>query len=208
MPSRTRKFRGMRTHGRGIKAGRGAGKQGGRGNAGLHKYKFKSMLIYAPNHFGRHGFKRPDAVTDSPIAVNVGDLALLLPELEAEKAVRKEGDVHVVDLSAIGIDRLLGGGKPEGKWKVYVEHASDHAREKVQVLDAPPGAPAAGPSLPKPGAPPKAAPPAAARPAGAAPAPAPAPPKAKLPAAGAPPTSPAKPKPSGTAPSSAPAKGA
>ncbi len=41
MPSRTRKFRGLRTHGRGIKAGRGAGKQGGRGNAGLHKYKFK-----------------------------------------------------------------------------------------------------------------------------------------------------------------------
>ncbi len=208
MPSRTRKFRGMRTHGRGIKAGRGAGKQGGRGNAGLHKYKFKSMLIYAPDHFGRHGFKRPDAVTASPIAVNVGDLALLLPELEAEKAVRKEGDVHVVDLSAIGIDRLLGGGKPEGKWKVYVEHASDHAREKVEVLDAPPGAPAAGPSLPKPGAPPKAAPPAAARQAGAAPAAATAPPRAKPAAAGATPAAPAKPKPAGTPPSSAPAKSA
>ncbi|MDE1820095.1 MAG: uL15 family ribosomal protein [Euryarchaeota archaeon] len=150
MPSRTRKFRGSRTHGRGIKAGRGAGKQGGRGNAGLHKYKFKSMLIYAPDHFGRHGFKRPAAAVAHPEAVNVGELSSLLPLLQAEKALKMEGDARVADLSAIGIDRLLGGGKPSGKWKVYVEHASDHAKEKVEVLSSPPGAPAAAtPSLPK-----------------------------------------------------------
>jgi len=140
MPSRTRKFRGSRTHGRGIKAGRGAGKQGGRGNAGLHKYKFKSMLIYAPDHFGRHGFKRPDEATDRPTSVNVGDLERIVPVLQLAKAVRTEGDRTVADLSKIGVDRLLGAGETVGPWSIYVAHATKHAREKVTVLTEPPAA--------------------------------------------------------------------
>ncbi len=143
MPSKTRKYRGSRTHGRGIKAGRGAGKQGGRGNAGLHKYKFKSMLIYAPDHFGRHGFKRPAAVQQFPVAVNVGELEGLVPLLRAGQAFREEGDTAVADLSRIGVERLLGGGKPRRPWKVYVPHASAHAQEKVEVLPAPPEGPGA-----------------------------------------------------------------
>ncbi len=145
MPSRTRKFRGLRTHGRGIKAGRGAGKQGGRGNAGLHKYKFKSMLIYAPDHFGRHGFKRPREIVARPTAVNVGGLDALVPRLEAAGALSRDGETLVADLAKAGVDRLLGGGVPTGTWKVYVAHASPRAKEKVTVLDAPPaGAPGAG----------------------------------------------------------------
>src|SRR5215472_4909215 len=110
MVSRTKKFRGLRTHGRGIKAGRGAGKQGGRGNAGLHKYKFKSMLIYAPDHFGRHGFKRPPEIVEEPLAVNVGDLPTILPVLRAASAVQQDGEGYVADLAKVGVERLLGGG--------------------------------------------------------------------------------------------------
>ncbi len=139
MPSRTRKFRGSRTHGRGVKAGRGAGKQGGRGNAGLHKYKFKSMLIYAPDHFGRHGFK-PQIVTHHA-STNVGDLDRRLPEFERAGAVRREGETLVLDLSLVDIDRLLGTGTSQHKWKIYVEHASERAKAKVTLLEAPPGAP-------------------------------------------------------------------
>lgn len=140
MPSRTRKFRGLRTHGRGIKAGRGAGKQGGRGNAGLHKYKFKSMLIYAPDHFGRHGFKRPPEIVARPTAVNVGDLAALVPVLEAARALSRVGGAVVADLTKIGVDRLLGAGHVDGDWSVHVAHASKHAQEKVRVLAEPPAA--------------------------------------------------------------------
>jgi len=139
MPSRTRKFRGLRTHGRGIKAGRGAGKQGGRGNAGLHKYKFKSMLIYAPDHFGRHGFKRPPEIVANPTSLNVGELEAFLPTLEAASALSRDGDAVVADLAKAGVDRLLGGGTVSRPWKVYVEHATKHARDKVTVLEAPPG---------------------------------------------------------------------
>jgi large subunit ribosomal protein L15 len=134
MPSRTKKFRGLRTHGRGIKAGRGAGKQGGRGNAGLHKYKFKSMLIYAPDHFGRHGFNRPTQVVERPTAVNVGELDALVPFLEAANALTREGETFVADLTKSGVDRLLGGGSTERPWKVVVAYATRHAKEKVTVV--------------------------------------------------------------------------
>ena len=134
MPSRTKKFRGLRTHGRGIKAGRGAGKQGGRGNAGLHKYKFKSMLIYAPDHFGRHGFVRPAAVSESRTSLNVGELDAFAPYLEAAGALARDGETFVADLTKAGIDRLLGGGRPGRPWKVSVAYASRHAREKVTVV--------------------------------------------------------------------------
>ncbi len=139
MPSRTRKFRGLRTHGRGIKAGRGAGKQGGRGNAGLHKYKFKSMLIYAPDHFGRHGFKRPPEIVEDPSTLKVGQLEGFVPILEAAGAVTREGETYVADLTKVGVDRLLGSGATEHPWKVFVPHATKHAKEKVTVLAEPPG---------------------------------------------------------------------
>ncbi len=139
MPSRTRKFRGLRTHGRGIKAGRGAGKQGGRGNAGLHKYKFKSMLIYAPDHFGRHGFHRPAKVVERPRSINVGELDAFVPTLEAAGAVVRVGDTMVADLARVGVDRLLGGGDTPRAWRVFVAHATRHAAEKVTVLTEPPG---------------------------------------------------------------------
>jgi large subunit ribosomal protein L15 len=139
MPSRTRKFRGLRTHGRGIKAGRGAGKQGGRGNAGLHKYKFKSMLIYAPDHFGRHGFKRPSGIVAHPTALNVGQLEAFVPVLESAGALTRDGETLVADLTKAGVDRLLGGGAVRRTWKVVVAHASKNAREKVTVV-APDGA--------------------------------------------------------------------
>jgi large subunit ribosomal protein L15 len=138
MPSRTRQFRGQRTHGRGIKAGRGAGKQGGRGNAGLHKYKFKSMLIYAPDHFGRHGFKRPPEIVARPLAVNVGALEGLLGRLRAAGACTEGPSGVVADLARIGIERLLGGGALRRPWKVHVAHASAHARAKVELLAEPP----------------------------------------------------------------------
>ena len=143
MPSRTRKFRGLRTHGRGIKAGRGAGKQGGRGNAGLHKYKFKSMLIYAPDHFGRHGFQRPPEIVRRPTSLNVGELDSFLPVLEAAGALSRDGEAFVADLTKAGVDRLLGKGRSLRSWKVIVAHATEHAREKVSVVTPP--APAKSP---------------------------------------------------------------
>jgi len=124
MPSRTRKFRGSRTHGRGQKAGRGAGFMGGRGNAGLHKHKYMSVLKYDPEHFGRKGFKRPQKVVKEEKTVNL---------YEIEKLDTKNIDnVLTLDLSALGYDKLLGVGKIKKPMKVMVHKASKNAVEKVK----------------------------------------------------------------------------
>ncbi len=131
MPSRTKKLRGSRTHGRGKKHGRGAGGRGGTGNAGLHKHKFKSMVKYDPMHFGRHGFVR-HAQTQSVEVINLGQLVARVPEFEAAGHAKKAGAGVEVDLTAAGIDKLLGGGQVGSAFTIKVAQASEQARAKVQ----------------------------------------------------------------------------
>ncbi|HNX47077.1 MAG TPA: uL15m family ribosomal protein [Methanomassiliicoccales archaeon] len=132
MVSRTDKFRGSRTHGRGKKAGRGAGKRGGKGNAGLHKHKVQYMLKYMPDHFGRHGFKRPQKMVSAKITMNVGDLEQILDVMKAQgTAVEKDG-VMTLDLTALGIDKLLGNGQVSTPFKVLVAETTVLAKAKVE----------------------------------------------------------------------------
>jgi len=118
--TKTKKFRGTATHGRGKKAGRGAGLRGGRGNAGLHKHKYMHMLKYMPDHFGRHGFKRPQSVLKKGKTINVG-------ELEEKFSGKKD-----IDLEKEGFDKLLGGGKLTSKLKIKVGSASEKAIKKIK----------------------------------------------------------------------------
>jgi len=108
------------THGRGKKGGRGAGLRGGRGNAGLLKHKYMHMMKYMPDHFGRHGFKRPQSILKKDIAINVGDLE--------EKFPGKKN----IDLTKEGFDKLLGGGEVKGSIKITVRSASQKAMDKVK----------------------------------------------------------------------------
>lgn len=130
MPSRTKKLRGSRTHGRGKKHGRGAGGRGGTGNAGLHKHKFKSMIKYDPDHFGHHGFVR-HALKRETKAVNLEDLFRLLPVLEANGHAKREGPRVHIDLSAAGIDKLLSRGRVEEAMRITVARATETAVAKV-----------------------------------------------------------------------------
>ena len=108
------------THGRGKKGGRGAGLRGGRGNAGLLKHKHMYMTKYMPDHFGRHGFKRPQSVIKKEKIINVGQLEVKFPS-------KKD-----IDLKKEGYDKLLGGGKLKTKLKIKVNSASEKAIEKIK----------------------------------------------------------------------------
>jgi len=133
MPSRTNKFRGGRTHGRGKKSGRGAGKQGGHGNAGLHKHKTMTVLKYDPMHFGRHGFKRPQKMVSAKITLNVGDLDEKLDELLRQGFAAKENGKVKVNLANMGVDKLLGFGKTVNSYEVVVAEFSEKAKEKLEA---------------------------------------------------------------------------
>jgi large subunit ribosomal protein L15 len=118
--TKTKKFRGSMTHGKGKKGGRGSGLRGGRGNAGLLKHKQMYMMKYMPNHFGKHGFKRPQSVIKKDKIINVG-------QLEEKFPGKKD-----IDLGKEGFDKLLGGGNLNSKLKIKVSCASEKAIEKIK----------------------------------------------------------------------------
>jgi large subunit ribosomal protein L15 len=124
VPTRARKgrrYRGMRTHGYGqIGQHRHSGKQGGHGNAGLHKHKWSWMILYDPDHFGRDPFRPPGHVRPASW-VNVGQLDGLA------------GGAKSLDLSSMGIGKLLGSGEVERAYEVKVDSFTKKAQAKIEA---------------------------------------------------------------------------
>ena len=131
MPSRTKKFRGLRTHGRGKKAGRGAGIIGGHGNAGLGKHEKLHMLKYDRDHFGRRGFKRPQCVVSANRIINIKEMLEQLESYVKLGFASKVDEKYNVDLTEAGIDKLLGKGDINIAVNVTVSQISAQAREKI-----------------------------------------------------------------------------
>lgn len=109
------------THGRGKKAGRGAGLKGGKGNAGGLKHRFVWMMKKDPNHFGRHGFKRHASISNKPSVINVGVLEEKFP------------DTSEINLTEQGFGKLLGGGTVTTGLTITVSEASSKAVEKIEA---------------------------------------------------------------------------
>jgi large subunit ribosomal protein L15 len=118
--TKTKKFRGSMTHGRGKKAGRGAGLRGGKGNAGLLKHRYMHMVKNMPDHFGKYGFKRHPSITKRNKTINVGQLEDTFPD-------KKE-----INLTKEGFDKLLGSGRLNKKLKIKVNEASEKAIAKIK----------------------------------------------------------------------------
>ncbi|MBL71543.1 MAG: uL15m family ribosomal protein [Candidatus Poseidoniaceae archaeon] len=122
MGQRSQKHRGRcRTNGRGHKAGRGAGKRGGRGNAGMNKHRVMTRIKYMPNHWGMHGFNRDPSLRNVSVTVNVGQLEEMAAGADS------------IDLTELGIDKLLGSGRVSTALSVTVESASAKAVEKIEA---------------------------------------------------------------------------
>ncbi len=122
MGTKANKHRGRnRYHGRGKKAGRGAGKRGGRGNAGMNKHRVMTRIKYMPNHWGMHGFNRHPTLRTVNITINVAQLE--------ELADGKD----TLNLTELGIDKLLGSGRINSALKVIVSEASAKASEKISA---------------------------------------------------------------------------
>ena len=133
MPSRTKKFRGSRTHGRGKKSGRGAGIIGGHGNAGIGKTGKIWMLTNDRDHYGRHGFKRPQCMVKANSTINVSDLKKSMDRFVAEGFAKKDGEKYTINLTDAGIDKLLGSGNIDIAVDVTVAEVSAKAKEKIEA---------------------------------------------------------------------------
>ena len=108
------------THGRGKKAGRGAGLRGGKGNAGLLKHRYMHMVKNMPDHFGKHGFKRHPSITKKNKTINIGQLEEIFP------------GKNDINLTKEGYDKLLGSGSIDKKLKIKVNNASEKAIAKIK----------------------------------------------------------------------------
>ena len=132
---KTRKFRGSRNHGWGqVGQHRASGHKGGLGISGQMKHHYSSMLKEDPGHFG-HDSTHPPHPNVTKKWASVRDLDDLFA-----KFGKKEGEKKVIDLSANGYDKLLGGGKISNAYTVKIKQSTASAQEKVkqaggEVLD-------------------------------------------------------------------------
>ena len=131
MSRKNERHRGSRTHGRGKKAGRGAGLRGGRGNAGLNKHNQLKVKIDNPRYFGRIGFKRHPSLHNNKGTINVGNIQSDLPKYLESGMAKKEGKSIVIDLRETDYDKLLGGGVIKSPLTIKVYEATQKARDKV-----------------------------------------------------------------------------
>ena len=128
-----RKFRGHRTYGYGShKKHRGGGSRGGRGKSGMHKHKWSYTTKYEPEHFGKRGFKTPQAIVKKIKSINLKDLDKIVEKLLKEKKAKKEGEKIKINLIKIGYEKLLSSGKVTKPLIVEAKYFSKKAAEKLE----------------------------------------------------------------------------
>ncbi|MBW2986704.1 uL15 family ribosomal protein [Candidatus Woesearchaeota archaeon] len=113
---------------------RGAGNRGGRGNAGTGKKgkcKMPQKGTWTIQFFGKRGFKSKGFADH--YTVNLRSVEELLETFVKNKAAVLEKDIYTINLTDLGIDKLLATGKVTKKFKITVKFASKSAIEKVKA---------------------------------------------------------------------------
>jgi len=135
MPTNKRsKYRGSRTCGGGThKNRRGAGNRGGRGRAGINAHHFvKWYKEMGGPVFGKDGFSNS---SQTPVSVmDVGIIDQIVPSLLAQGIAKNEGDMIVVNIADIGIDKVLGSGKVTKKLNISAQAFSESAKVKIEKM--------------------------------------------------------------------------
>ncbi|MFH1133166.1 MAG: uL15m family ribosomal protein [Nanoarchaeota archaeon] len=119
------RYRGHTTHGCGsMKKARGSGNRGGKGGAGTGKRSDSKKPSIWKERFG-HKIRFKSTIAQ-PDVMNIGDLERIASTLKAED------DTVSIDLTGMGIGKLLSKGKPTRKWVIKVKSASHNAVEKIK----------------------------------------------------------------------------
>ncbi len=130
MPTRlrkTRKLRGGRHMGWGqVGQHRASGHKGGLGQSGMLKHHFSSMLKDDPDHFG-HSSLNPPQRNIIKKWTNVRDL----DDLYSQHG-KQENDKKILDLKALGFDKLLGGGQIKNAYSIKIDQFTSKAEDKVK----------------------------------------------------------------------------
>jgi large subunit ribosomal protein L15 len=125
--------RGSRTCGYGnAKKHRGAGSRGGRGKAGTTKHKQIATRMKDPNYCGKIGFSRHKSISKRAKALNLSDIERVFDKWLGKGAIKKDKEVYVLDITSLGYDKVLGGGRVNHKLQITSESFSKSARKKIE----------------------------------------------------------------------------
>ncbi len=132
-PKRVRQFRGSRTHGYGrIGQHRKGGQRGGKGKTGGKKHKWTYVTAKNPTRFGKHGFNRPTPLRQDHRTINVGDLIVHLSQFTDSTSITA-GQPITIDLTAHGIEKVLGAGRVTLPLKVKADLFTHRAAAKIKA---------------------------------------------------------------------------
>jgi len=127
---KSRKMRGSRTMGWGIRGQhRDRGSQGGR-QIGMHKEKWSWLVKYGEGWYGKHGFRNPTIKLTSAISLRKLNELLVSGSIKIKEIDGKK----IVDLNELGYDKLLGGGIISVPVTIKVGKATDRAIQKVKQI--------------------------------------------------------------------------
>lgn len=129
------KQRGSRSNGGGCtKKRRGAGNKGGKGKAGASKQHWTWTVKFDPDHYGKHGFKRPSKMIKKANPVNLVYLEEKADELIESGKASVDGDAIVIDVTDLGFDKVLAKGNITKVFKISSPKFSASAVEKIEEL--------------------------------------------------------------------------
>jgi large subunit ribosomal protein L15 len=127
---KVRKQRGSRYMGWGqVGQHRKSGGRGGKGKAGGRKHFWIRTVKYEPARYLNKGFLPPSAKKPDPETINVGELEDLARKVLTEYGVKGGNEL---DLTAIGIDKVLGRGSISVPLNIKVAQISSSAQEKIE----------------------------------------------------------------------------
>ena len=130
---KSRYMRGTRTCGWGrVGQHRKSGSRGGVGHAGMHKHYWTWVVKYAPDYFGKHGFTRPPELVPEIRGVNVGLLDAEAERLLSEGIAKEENGKVVIDVTKLGYNKVLGGGRVTRPLVVIAPRFTKAAIEKIK----------------------------------------------------------------------------
>lgn len=129
------KMRGSRSIGGGCsKKRRGAGNKGGKGNAGASKQHWTWTVKFDPDHYGKHGFKRPQKMVKKINTVNLSYLEEQSNVLLEKGIATKDGDSIVIDVTDLGYDKVLAKGNITKSFIIKAPKFSASAINKIEEL--------------------------------------------------------------------------
>ena len=108
---------------------RKSGARGGKGKAGGRKHFWIRTVKYEPERYKKKGFLPPSAKKPALETINVGELEDLAIKVLTDYGVKGGNEL---DLTALGIDKVLGRGSISVPLNIKVAMITSSAQEKIE----------------------------------------------------------------------------